>query len=558
MNEFFKKNLSYAQQASKATGIDPRIILAQGALESAHGKKAPGNNLFGIKSHGKKGGQNFTTHEVINGQRVKMKDNFRQYATPQDSFTGYADFINSNPRYKGFKGAKGLEAQAQALQASGYATDPQYGSKILQIAKGIKLDPNQARIEQAFAPQEGQAISPQQAPQQEAQLQQPYNPMDTTKVMQERNKKGLFGLSQQEWLAMATGFGSGDDFRSSVAGAAGNVAKVRDKQGIQQQEQARNEQLGQLGGQLGLTPEQQGQFALLSPEMQQKVVQERLFAKQPQRKIIKGADGYNYFEDGSRVLPDVQQQPSAPNLETLYDEQTGLPFKGQFNPETGGFDRVGGVKAPSNGITITNPDGTVTQIGGGQTGLGRKAQGQLESGIISNTELLDLTDSVAESFNPDFLTYKGQGEQFFSRQSEKLGVELPEVRKEFLKNRTQFVTKTERLFNAYRKEITGAAAAVQELDRLKKSFLNTDQSPSEFEATLSSYQDELKRTLRLRNKILREGFDPRSKDGGAKLDNSFLTGADDDIEARGNELEQQGKSEEEILATLEREGYEIE
>lgn len=210
----------------------------------------------------------------------------------------------------------------------------------------------------------------------------------------------------------------------------------------------------------------------------------------------------------------------------------------------------------SKGITITNPDGTVTQIGGGSgTSFGKKANNQLQSGIISNVELLDLTDSVRESFNPDFLTYKGQGEQFFTAQAEKLGLEPSQARKEFLKGRTEFVTKTERLFNAYRKEITGAAAAVQELDRLKKSFLNVDQSPSEFEATLDSYQAELKRTVRLRNKLIREGLDPRSPQGGAMLDNAFLTGGDDDIEARGRELLAQGMSEQEVLQTLDREGY---
>lgn len=211
--------------------------------------------------------------------------------------------------------------------------------------------------------------------------------------------------------------------------------------------------------------------------------------------------------------------------------------------------------APKTGMTFTTPDGSTVQIGG-NPGLGKKATNDLQTGIIGNTELLDLTEQVGSSYDPEFLTYQGQGEGFFTKQAEKLGMNPGEARKDFLKRRTKFVTGVERLFNAYRKEITGAAAAVQELDRLKQSFINADMSPSQFEAAFEGYQTELRRMIRLRNKLLREGLDPRNPQrGGSMLDNLFLTGADDDIEARGDELAAQGKSESEILETLEREGY---
>jgi len=134
---FVESMMPFAITASKKTGVDPRIIIAQAALESAYGKKAPGNNFFGIKSHGKGGGQSFTTHEVINGKRIKIKDSFRRFSSMGASVAGYADFINKNSRYKRFKGAKGLAEQARALQSSGYATDPTYGAKVLSIARSI-------------------------------------------------------------------------------------------------------------------------------------------------------------------------------------------------------------------------------------------------------------------------------------------------------------------------------------------------------------------------------------------------------------------------------------
>ncbi|WP_169833514.1 glucosaminidase domain-containing protein [Methylobrevis pamukkalensis] len=122
------------EKASAATGIDPRIIAAQAALESNWGKSAPGNNLFGIKGPG----QSLATREVVDGKWVSTTDSFRTYASPADSVAGYADFINRNPRYGAFKSAQGMDAQIDALGRSGYATDPAYGAKIASIAG--KLD----------------------------------------------------------------------------------------------------------------------------------------------------------------------------------------------------------------------------------------------------------------------------------------------------------------------------------------------------------------------------------------------------------------------------------
>lgn len=53
----------------------------------------------------------------------------------------------------------------------------------------------------------------------------------------------------------------------------------------------------------------------------------------------------------------------APKVQQFFDEH-GNPYMAQWNAQTHGWDKVGGSKAPPNGITITNPDGTTTQIGG--------------------------------------------------------------------------------------------------------------------------------------------------------------------------------------------------
>lgn len=138
-NEFFGSIWPAVMQASKSTGVDPRIIAAQAALESNYGRSAPGNNLFGIKSHGQSGGNSLMTTEVINGKPVRVRDSFRSYASPAESVDGYVDFINSNKRYRPFREAQGLDAQISALGRSGYATDPQYAAKIRSIATGIPV-----------------------------------------------------------------------------------------------------------------------------------------------------------------------------------------------------------------------------------------------------------------------------------------------------------------------------------------------------------------------------------------------------------------------------------
>lgn len=140
--EFYSRFLPYAQEVSERTGLDPRLVLAQAALETGYGRSAPGMNYFGIKSHGRSGGQTLQTSEFEGGQMVSQPASFRGYESPEQSFEDYADFLLSNPRYGGVLSAVGIEDQIAEMAKSGYATDPQYGAKLANIAS--KFDPNAA------------------------------------------------------------------------------------------------------------------------------------------------------------------------------------------------------------------------------------------------------------------------------------------------------------------------------------------------------------------------------------------------------------------------------
>ena len=129
-----------AKAVAEELGIDPRIVIAQAALETGWGTSVKGNNLFGIKSHGKDDGLMVQTHEVVDGKRIKVSDSFRQYDSYDESIADYGSFLQQNKRYKPMLQAATLREQVKALGKSGYATDPEYADKVMAIAKSKQLE----------------------------------------------------------------------------------------------------------------------------------------------------------------------------------------------------------------------------------------------------------------------------------------------------------------------------------------------------------------------------------------------------------------------------------
>ena len=140
--EFMRDIVPHAQRVGAEIGIDPRLIIAQAIQETGWGKHVKGNNYFGIKSHGREGGQTITTHEVIDGKKVKIKDNFRAYNDIGESVEDYGRFLVANPRYKTVLEAEDLASQINAMGNSGYATDPNYGASLSNIVKGRTFTSN--------------------------------------------------------------------------------------------------------------------------------------------------------------------------------------------------------------------------------------------------------------------------------------------------------------------------------------------------------------------------------------------------------------------------------
>ena len=137
--DFFRNMLPYARRVSELTGIDPRLVLAQSALETGYGRSAPNFNFFGIKAP-RGQGASLMTSEFENGRMVSRSEPFRTYDSPAGSFEDYANLMLRAPRYRPVLEARTLEDQIAAMAGSGYATDPEYGNKLSQIASRINLD----------------------------------------------------------------------------------------------------------------------------------------------------------------------------------------------------------------------------------------------------------------------------------------------------------------------------------------------------------------------------------------------------------------------------------
>ena len=136
-NAFINEVASGAIETYQKYNIFPSIIIAQAILESGWGKNRIGNNIFGIKAGGGWEGKTKTkaTQEYKNGSWVTETAIFRDY----DSVADHAKLVGTASRYEAVRSAKDYKEAAHALQSAGYATDPQYAQKLINIIEQNNL-----------------------------------------------------------------------------------------------------------------------------------------------------------------------------------------------------------------------------------------------------------------------------------------------------------------------------------------------------------------------------------------------------------------------------------
>ena len=121
----------------RRSGIPASITLAQGILESANGNSrlaVVANNHFGIKCHEWEGEEIFHDDD-------KKGECFRRYKNAQESYIDHTDFLMSRSRYAFLFEYKSTDYKswANGLRKAGYATDPNYPQKLINLIERYGL-----------------------------------------------------------------------------------------------------------------------------------------------------------------------------------------------------------------------------------------------------------------------------------------------------------------------------------------------------------------------------------------------------------------------------------
>nr|WP_321384284.1 glycoside hydrolase family 73 protein [uncultured Enterococcus sp.] len=145
--EFIERIRPHAQELQASYGVLPSIIIGQGILESNWGQSTLAseyNNLFGIKAYGDQRKVNLETQEYINEVWITIQGDFRVYDTWEESMDDHTMlFVNGvdwdRRLYENVLLANDYKEAANALQTAGYATDPDYASKVIHVIETYKL-----------------------------------------------------------------------------------------------------------------------------------------------------------------------------------------------------------------------------------------------------------------------------------------------------------------------------------------------------------------------------------------------------------------------------------
>lgn len=118
-------------------GIPASITLAQGLLESGAGGSEltlKGNNHFGIKCHGWQGRTVYQNDDALN-------ECFRAYDNARQSYEDHSQFLYKGRRYRSLFSLDRTDYRgwAYGLKAAGYATNPQYAQRLIDIIELYKL-----------------------------------------------------------------------------------------------------------------------------------------------------------------------------------------------------------------------------------------------------------------------------------------------------------------------------------------------------------------------------------------------------------------------------------
>lgn len=143
---FIEKIAPIVQNVNKSRGypLFSSVVIAQACLETGYGASSlmmKANAIFGIKaSIGWKGKvYSAKTKEVYNKKTITITDCFRAYDNLTESVEDYFNLICNNKRYNGAVHQNNYIECIHGIASGGYATDPSYANKVIQIINSFNL-----------------------------------------------------------------------------------------------------------------------------------------------------------------------------------------------------------------------------------------------------------------------------------------------------------------------------------------------------------------------------------------------------------------------------------
>lgn len=118
--------------------ILPSFFIAQACHESNFGTSElafNAKNLFGVKGKG----YTINTDEFIKGKWIVVSAEFQAYKSMQDSVRDQIKRFTERERYKGLIGLRDYKKACNEVYRSGYATDPKYPQKLIDLIEIYKL-----------------------------------------------------------------------------------------------------------------------------------------------------------------------------------------------------------------------------------------------------------------------------------------------------------------------------------------------------------------------------------------------------------------------------------
>jgi Mannosyl-glycoprotein endo-beta-N-acetylglucosaminidase len=145
---FIASAVPAAQQSQREYRVPTSVTLAQAILESGWGRSTLSQNdrnYFGMKCFGSPGPiaiacHTYSTNECDATHCFTTTASFRVYATTNDSFRDHGRLLATNSRYRAaFAYTHNPNQFAAEIHKAGYATDPQYTTKLVGLMTQYNL-----------------------------------------------------------------------------------------------------------------------------------------------------------------------------------------------------------------------------------------------------------------------------------------------------------------------------------------------------------------------------------------------------------------------------------